>query len=487
MSMAASDESLTLPAMSAYQRIPVVLTLALALVTAAHALLHKRDPRSAWGWIAVCALFPLVGVALYWLFGINRLELRARRLLGTDAAQVQLPQAVPLALKQLPGTSAQELQELVHLGHALTGRRLASGNGIEPLRDGDQAYPAMLHAIAEARHSVHLASYIFLDDVVGQEFAAALAAAQARGARLRVLLDGVADAWNRPSASRLLARHGVRCARFLPFRVFPPLLHLNLRNHHKLLIVDQRVAFTGGMNISASHRGAGDTPPAITDLHFRITGPLVAQLEEVFLADWRFVTGEVVQTPAPTVASSGTAVGRAVTDGPNEELDRLLMLLLGALPVAHRRVWIMTPYFLPPPSLIGALQAAALRGVDVCLLLPEHSDQPWMDWATRNLLWQLLERQVRVALRPGAFAHSKLLVVDDYYVQFGSANLDTRSLRLNFELMVEVYDRHLALWAAQHFSEVRAVSLPLTLEQVNARSLSARLRDAACWLMSPYL
>jgi cardiolipin synthase len=477
---------MSFPALGLFEWILLTIDAVLALVTVAHVLLHKRDPRSAWGWIAVCALFPLAGPALYWLFGINRIALRARRLLGTDSARVASAQTEQHTFASLPGVSAQELQELAHLGSALTGRPLATGNRIEPLRDGDQAYPEMLRAIAEARHTLHFASYIFYDDAVGEEFAAALAAAQVRGVRLRVLLDGVADAWYRPRASRLLARHGVRAVLFLPTRWFPPLLHLNLRNHRKLLIADGCLAFTGGMNIAAYHRGVAGARATVTDLQFRIRGPLVAQLEEVFLADWQFATGEYLPLP-PAPATAGTAMARAVTDGPNEELDRLLMLLLGALANAHQRVWIMTPYFLPTPPLISALQAAALRGVEICLLLPERSDQPWMDWATKNVLWQLLERQVQVLLRPGAFAHSKLLLVDDYYVQFGSANLDTRSLRLNFELMVEAYDPALALWAAQHFSEARAAAHAVTLDQLSARALPVRLRDAFFWLMSPYL
>lgn len=477
--------NLALPAGSQWL---LALDLLLVLPTVAHVLLHKRDPRSAWGWIAVCALFPLAGPALYWLFGVNRIEQRARRLLGTEAVIHAQTQAQDSLFGSLPDAESRELRELVRLGSALTGRPLTAGNRITPLRDGDEAYPAMLRSIAEARHSLHLASYIYLGDACGEEFALALAAAQARGVRLRVLLDGAANAWYRPRASRLLARHGIQAALFLPPRWFPPLLHLNLRNHRKLLIADGEIAFTGGMNIAGYHRGEAGRPAEVTDLHFRIEGPLVAQLEQVFLADWHFATGETAPAPvAPSPAVGGQALARAVTDGPNEELDRLLMLLLGALANAHQRVWIMTPYFLPTPPLIGALQSAALRGVDVCLLLPEKNDQPWMTWATRNVLWQLRDRQVRVLERPGPFAHSKLLLVDDYYLQFGSANLDQRSLRLNFELVVESYDRELAAWAAAHFQDLQALARPISRAELDARPLPQRLRDALFWLMSPYL
>ncbi len=147
----------------------------------------------------------------------------------------------------------------------------------------------------------------------------------------------------------------------------------------------------------------------------------------------------------------------------------------------------MTPYFLPRASLLGALQGAALRGLDVQVLLPEHSDQPWMDWATRHLLWQLLQHHVRVFMRPRPFAHTKLILVDDYYLQFGTANLDSRSMRLNFELMVEAYDPALQAELSRHFAEARQGCRRLALADVDSRPLAAQLRDGLFWLFSPFL
>lgn len=461
----------------------VILYSVVALTAATHALLNKRDPRSAWGWIAVCWLFPLAGALLYYLFGINRIHMRARRMVGPDAMPPE-----PFSDGALPvpeGAHPGELQELIRIGSAMTRRRLTTGNVIEPLFDGDAAYPAMLQGIQMARKTVHLASYIFHDDETGEEFARALAEAQGRGVKVRVLLDGVADVFYRPRASRLLKRHGVQPSLFLPPRAWPPMLHINLRNHRKLLIVDGETGFTGGMNIGDGHRqqrGGG-----IRDVHFRLNGPVVTQLEQVFLEDWRLASGERVQPSALAAGAAGSALARVITDGPNEELDRLLMILLGALATAHDRVWIMTPYLVPPPALLSALQSAALRGVDVCVLLPRRSDQVWMDGATRHLLWQLLQHQVRVHWRPPPFAHTKLLIVDDYYVHFGSANMDTRSLRLNFEAVVEVYDRALAATLVRHFETERAKSRAVSLEQLKRRSLAARLRDAFFWLFTPYL
>jgi cardiolipin synthase len=178
---------------------------------------------------------------------------------------------------------------------------------------------------------------------------------------------------------------------------------------------------------------------------------------------------------------------RAIADGPDEELDRLLLLLVGAVGLARRQVAIMTPYFIPPRELLGALQAAALRGVDVSILLPGRNNLFFMHRATRHLLWELLQRGVRVYFQPGPFVHSKLLLVDDEYAQVGSANLDPRSLRLNFELTVEVYDRELVASLHEHHAAARRCADEVTLAEVDARRLSTRLLDGLAWLFSPYL
>jgi cardiolipin synthase A/B len=454
-----------------------------ALVAAGHAILNKRDPRSAWGWIAVCWLFPLAGPLLYVTFGINRIQLAPLRSVVPQPATVE-----QAALPQLVNVHPADVQELARIGAAMSGLPLAAGNRIEPLFNGDEAYPAMLAAIGAARRSVCLATYIYRDDAAGQTFATALAAAQARGVTVRVLLDGLADVFYRPRASRLLRRHGIKPALFLPPRLLPPMIHLNLRNHRKLLVVDGELAFTGGINIDDRHRLQGNGDGGIQDLHFRVRGPVVHQLQEVFAADWRFATGEeIAADPAPPSPGQGATAARVIRDGPNDELNRLELVLEGALAAAHRRVWIMTPYFLPRSSLLGALQGAALRGLDVQVLLPERSDQPWMDWATRHLLWQLLQHHVRVFYRPPPFAHTKLILMDDYYLQFGTANLDSRSMRLNFELMVEAYDPALQAVLSRHFMDARAACRPVALADVDSRPLAAQLRDGFFWLFSPFL
>jgi cardiolipin synthase len=346
----------------------------------------------------------------------------------------------------------------------------------------------MLSAIEKARHSVCFASYLFETNRSGRAFIDALAAARARGVDVRVMLDGVGELYSFPRAGYLLKKQGIKVARFIPPRLLPPAIHINLRNHRKLLVVDGVTGFTGGMNIGDRHlRQRPNGRPGITDIHFQLTGPIVDQLLHVFDEDWNFATGESRQSHSSKHTANGNAVCRVVTDGPNEDLGKLAMIMTGAVALAHRRVAIMTPYFLPPPALVSALQAAALRGVEVSVILPSQSNQPLAHWATRNMLWELLQYGVRIYYQPPPFAHSKLLLIDDEYAHIGTANLDPRSLRLNFELVVEIFDGAFVAHMGEHFERVRSMSTEETLAGVDGRALIVRIRDAMAWLFSPYL
>lgn len=448
-----------------------------AITASGHALLYKRRPQSAFGWIALCFSLPLAGAVLYYLFGINRIKTRARKLLTSHPAEVCPTEHI--------GTPPRRFEALGRLGHAVTDLPLTTGNEVRALHNGEHTFPPMLAAIRAAKRRVFLSTYIFDTGKLGREFVAALADAAARGVDVRVLLDGIGELYSLPRAGTLLTRAGVRVARFLPPRLWPPSFSLNLRNHRKILAVDGWLAFTGGANIRESY--AATDGHKIVDLHASLAGPVVAQIESVFLRDWLFVTGEAAAPPAANDALPGRAECRAIADGPERSLARLTELLVGAIGAARRRVAIMTPYFLPPREVMAPLLAAALEGVDVAVILPAKNNLPYVHRATRHMLWELLERGVRVYYQPGPFVHSKLFYVDDAYAQIGSANLDPRSLRLNFEMNVEVYDTAFVDELAAHFEAVRARSTPITAEQVDRRALRTKLVDGAAWLFSPYL
>lgn len=467
-----------------------LLLIQVVAATAAviHILLNKSDPRAALGWIGVCVLFPLAGPLLYYTFGINRVRTRAQKL--DQSATFRIGAGYRRSLDKSEFAESENLlpsalADLAAASNRIADSPLVPGNKIEVLHNGEEAYPAMLAAIDGAEKRLYLTTYIFETNPPGREFIRALARAHERGVDVRVLLDGVGEYYAFPRAGAMLRKQGVPTVRFLPPRLFPPSLKVNLRNHRKILVADGHTAFTGGMNIGGRHLSGNED--RVVDMHFCLRGAVARQIEQVFLDDWAFVTGDQDRVELEASSEAGDAVCRVIMDGPNEDIDTLSTLLLSAICAAKRRIHLMTPYFLPSAEVVAALQAAALRGVDVTIILPGQNNLPFVHWASRHSLGALLRRGVRVFYQPAPFAHTKLFLVDDGYALIGSANIDPRSLRLNFELNVEVYQAELAETLSAHFDTVRKRSNELTPEQLEARSLPVRLKDSFAWLFSPYL
>jgi cardiolipin synthase len=470
--------------------IAVGLHILLATFAVAHAMLFKRDPRAALGWVSVCLFFPFVGPLLYYMFGINRIQTQARKLAPRRLFQLKvayergcLGDHAATVVQQL----APQLENFMRVSDRVTFRPLIPGNIVEVLENGERAYPAMLATINTATQRVLLTTYLFESDTVGEAFVAALIAAHQRGVEVRVMVDGVGDLYSWPRMSRALRRAGVAVARFLPPKLFPPTFFVNLRNHRKILVVDGQHGFTGGMNIGARHLLELTSNQRTVDLHFHVRGPVLNQLETVFAEDWRFVTGEDLKIENTQHTRQGTTFCRCISDGPNEDLDKISLVMMGIISAAQREVIIITPYFLPSREMIASLQSAALRGVDVAIILPKKSNLRFVDWATRNLLWELLQHGVKVYYQPSPFAHTKLFVVDKLYAQIGSANLDPRSLRLNFELNLEVAGTECVARLVDYSRTIRSNSTEVNLPEIDGRRLAVRIRDAACWMFMPYL
>lgn len=471
-----------------------IIHAVIASISIIHALLYKKDPRSALGWIAVCFAYPIIGPLLYYFFGINRVKTRAYKLTGKrrhywfdyEGPNINFNPEVCLDDKS-PAIDFG----LVRSSAAVTHRKLTNNNNIVSYFSGDHAYQAMLKSVATANKTICLSSYIFDTSKLGKLFINALADAQNRGVNVYVIIDGIGELYSYPRAKKLLKKMGLNTVSFIPPKLFPPSFYINLRNHKKLLIIDETIAFTGGMNISDRHLCITEKDkPGIQDMHFKLEGEIVSQLQDVFDEDWLYSTKKQRTNRSiqlPTNKEAGKSRCRVITDGPNEDIDKLISVILSAVAVARKRVVIMSPYFLPPQSLLNALQTAALRGVEVIIILPHRSNLFFIDWATKNILWELLQYGVKVYFQPPPFNHSKLLLVDNDYAQIGSANIDPRSLRLNFELTVEIYDYVFVAELSRHVKSILQVSTPAALEELDDRPLLSRIKDALAWLFSPYL
>jgi cardiolipin synthase A/B len=456
-------------------------------------VMYKKDTRAAIGWIGVVIMVPVFGALLYSLLGINRVQRRALTLRSAAGLPrvAQKPDHVAdrrSVADALP-PSAKRLGSLENLIKQLTGRPLLQGNRIKQLVGGEQAYPQMIAAIDEAQQSIALSTYIFDNDAAGHEFADALARAVRRKVEVRVLIDAVGASYSFPSIVGRLRADGVTVARFMPTLVPGRFTYSNLRNHRKILVADGRVGFTGGLNIRAGHDARLHPKHPVADHHFRVEGPVVGHLVEVFAADWAFCTEQQLAGDAwfPQLETVGTALARGISAGPDEDLDKRRLTLEGALACAETSVCILTPYFLPEAPLIAALNVAALRGVEVDIILPEANNLALVKWASTAMLWQVLQRGCRVWMSPPPFDHTKLMLVDRAWVLFGSGNWDPRSLRLNFEFDVECYDSQLAESLYGWMCKKRERAHRVTLEEVDSRSVPVRLRDGVARLFTPYL
>lgn len=473
-------------------RIPLAaLSVALALATSVHAVLRRRDPRAALWWVAVAWALPLAGAFFYYFFGINRIQRKASRMgRRTPALRPRKPPRVLSRAGDPSGVSPRmrHLSSLANLVDGVVGKPLMAGNTVRPLANGDEAYPAMLEAIDGARETVSLATYIFNNDSVGSRFVEALSRAVTRGVQVRVLVDDVGSGFGRASVKRALQNAGVPVETFNPTLVPWKMAYLNLRNHRKIMVVDGRIGFSGGMNITADHVLGAPSRFPTQDVQFRLEGPVVSQLQEAFRDDWAFTTGQSLgEAWFPNVPPAGTVAARGIAGGPDEDHDKLRWTILGALANARDTVRIVTPYFIPDSSLVTALNLAAMTGIRVDILLPQVTDLSAVQWASTAMLWQVLERGCRVWTTPPPFDHTKLMLVDGGWTLFGSSNWDTRSLRLNFEFDVECYDEELTRTLEGWVDRKIQVSREVTLDEVDARPLPVRLRDGVARLFSPHL
>jgi len=457
------------------------------LLATCHTLLCKRDTRAAIIWIGVVWTLPILGPLLYLVLGVNRIRRRAIKL----GVHKTLSRPVPENLGEPSHEDAEHLRHIACVVNRIATQPLTIGNQIEPLIAGDAAFPAMLAAIEAAQKSITLCSYIFDNDASGKQFVEALEHAVKRGVAVRVLVDSAGCRYSWPPITWKLRSARVPFAKFLPTSLFTPwrVATINLRNHRKLLIVDGQTAFTGGMNIRHGNVLLANPRHPVQDLHFRITGPVVTELQEAFANDWAFTTDEILDGELwfPELADAGNIIARVITDGPDADFENARWTLLAALAEAQTSIKILTPYFLPDNALVTALNLAALRGVRVDIVLPAKNNLPFVHWASRAMWWQVLERGCHIWLTPPPFDHSKLMIVDSHWLLLGSANWDARSLRLNFELNVEAYDRNFASSMEKIFNQKMSTAREVTLAEADGRRLPTKLRDALARLFSPYL
>ncbi len=467
-----------------------LLSLGVGGTAAIHAAMNKSDVRAAIAWVGVIIMSPLLGPFIYLIAGINRIrhdhisEQRNRSLRQYTSSTT----LAPIDIAQL---AAPQFTSLHNLSNRISRFPLRAGNHVRILQSGDQAYPAMIAAIDAAEKTIALETYIFDNDSQGKLFVEALARAHKRGVEIRVLIDAVGVRYSRPAITWSLRRNNIPYALFMTNQLGMRTPYANLRSHRKILVVDGRIGFTGGMNIRENFVSSVAGTNTANDTHFQVEGPVVVQLMAIFAHDWEFTTKETLafdrwvahdwNPPTPHVAA------RCIHSGPDRYMASTHSLLLGAFAVAQHHIRIQSPYFLPDQVLLGAINTAARRGVLVDIVIPGQNNLRLVNYAMTSQLDQVLKAGCRVWRAAGNFNHAKLTTIDGAWSLIGSSNMDPRSLRLNFELDMEIYSRPVARQIEDLIDLEIAHSEAVTLESLAAIPFRKRLRNRIIWLASPYL
>jgi cardiolipin synthase len=367
----------------------------------------------------------------------------------------------------------------------LLGPPVVPGNRVTTLLNGDQSFPAMLEAIRSARHSITLEAYIFWPGTVGTTFAEALAERARAGVATHLILDGVGSQKLDDELIEGMRRAGVQVVTFRPLRWYT-LDRVNHRTHRKLLVVDGRVGFTGGLGIADLYLGHAQDKDHWRDGQFRVEGPVVGQLQAAFLDNWIETGGALPHGTDyfPPLDSAGSAWAQAVHSSPGGGTENLRLMYLLAIASASRTILIANPYFVPNTLAVEMLVAARRRGVNVEVLVPGPiTDAGLVRRASRAKWGPLLEAGVRIYEYQPTMYHNKLMVVDDYWVSVGSTNFDNRSFRLNDEANLNVFDEAFAREQAEVFTRDRARSKEVTLEEWRSRPITERLEEMVAWML----
>lgn len=447
----------------------------LALLTIPSVLLQRQgNPRAALSWLLALFALPTVGVGLWWLVGRTSIA-RKRRIRAARAREFIERYGQPHNER---GTPFDGLLPPRALGDSIFA---TNGNRVELLFDGSTAFPAMEAAIKGARRKIHVMFYIFRDDDTGRRFRDLLVEKARAGVTVRVLVD----AWGTPrftgKFSDPLREAGAKIAAFLPSHFMPIVApRFNFANHRKMVVVDEAVGFMGGMNVGDEYRKTW------RDIMVRLEGPAVRALDHLFLDDWFFASDDDVSHREYESLPSRDVACAVVASGPDRESyihDAYFMLFTRAT----RRIWIVTPYFIPSDAIATALRTAASLGVDVRVVLPTTSDVTIAKLAARSFYPELISGGVKIFEYQGPMLHAKALVIDDDTCATGSANVDTRSFRLSFEVSCIFKDEDTTARLSAWFEDLFASSHQVTEEETVGRSTAARLLESAAHLMSPLL
>lgn len=461
----------------------VITVLAVMIVV----LSENRNPVKSMGWMLVLVLLPVVGLIIYLIFGrslkgmklISRSHLRELRRLNDFHEAVKCEEIL-----------SDDSRQLISLVNKLTEPHMFEGNEVEVFTVGKDKFEAMLRDIEQACEFIHVQYFILENDETGRRLFELLQRKAREGVKVRVLYDYVGSFYMRPRVLKQMRAAGIEVHPFMELTLTKFLFRLNWRNHRKMVVIDGKVGYVGGMNIADRYVVGSKKELPWRDTHLRIVGEAVVALQYSFAIDWDFTTRELLTTQAvhrsrPT-GTSGHLV-QMVNSGPTGRWNNISFVFLKAITLAKRRVYIQTPYFLPSDSLLKAMQTAALAGVDVRLMIPRRPDSQMLRLATGSYIKECMLAGIKVYFYETTMMHAKVVIVDDEFVTTGSTNFDFRSFEHNFEFNALIYSKEFASQMYAVFEDDMKHCTRLTMGKWKRRPLFQKAMESIVRLISPIL
>lgn len=459
-------------------------TYALSIITVIFVILgENRNPVKSLAWVTILILLPAIGLVLYFFFGRN---IKNKRMISRRNKR-RLRRAVRLPrMPRRPKNLTPESEQLSRLTEALVDCPYFSGNKVEIFSTGTEKFLALKADLLAARKSIYLQYYIFENDKIGHEIADILKKKAAEGVKVRVIYDHVGSFHVASDFFKSLRNAGVEAYPFFKVTFVALGSKVNWRNHRKIAVIDGSIGYIGGMNIADRYIDGGKHFDLWRDCHLRIQGPAISALHYSFARDWNFMGRELLED-SPNGEQAGTTGIQAVTGGPMSQWNTLGQIFLQAISNAKKRIWIQTPYFLPPDYLVRALQNASLSGVDVRIMLPRRSDSRMLSYASRSYFTECLRAGIKFYLFDAGMLHSKVIIIDDELTTVGSTNFDFRSFEHNFEGNLLLFSEDFNQRMRGIFLDDQKQSMRMTSDIWRRRPMLQKLTESVLRLLAPIL
>ncbi|MGB7999151.1 MAG: cardiolipin synthase [Anaerobacillus sp.] len=457
--------------------------------------LERKDAGATWAWLMVLLFITLLGFMMYLVFGQN---LSRRRLFDWEnIKKVGIEDLIEEQVSEIKGgiypfrhEEIAKHKDLIYMHLVNDDAVLTQDNSIKVFTDGEKKFDALLKDIESAKDHIHFQYYIFQKDNLGKRIVEKLASKAREGVKVRLLYDEMGSRKTRKKFFKELIAAGGEVEVFFPSRIPYVNTRLNYRNHRKLVIIDGITGYVGGFNVGDEYLGLNAKFGYWRDTHLRIEGSATLAMQTRFLLDWNHAARNKVGYEAcyfPIVSSPGKAGVQVVSSGPDSEWEQIKNGYIKLITSAKRTIFIQTPYFIPDASLLDALRIAALSGVDVRLMIPNKPDHPFVYWATYSYVGELLKAGVTMYIYQNGFIHAKTIAVDGEISSVGTANIDVRSFRLNFEVNAFIYDEEITKQLERIFIEDMEKSNELTVGNYLERSKWIRFKESISRLLSPIL